>query len=131
MKAFITGVAGFIGSTLAERLLSQGADVTAVDSFTDYYPREMKGRNLAQLRQQPRFRFVESAVQNADLAGLLADRSHVFHLAAQAGVRKSLGERFLRLFDEQHRGDTDPARSVPWAADRAHRVCLKLVDLRR
>ena len=94
MKAFITGVAGFIGSTLAERLLSQGADVTAVDSFTDYYPRETKERNLAQLRQQPRFRFVESRIQDADLASLLADRSHVFHLAAQAGVRKSWGRDF-------------------------------------
>jgi UDP-glucose 4-epimerase len=94
MKAFITGVAGFIGSTLAERLLSQGADVTAVDSFTDYYPREIKERNLAQLRRQPRFRFVESRVQDADLATLLADRSHVFHLAAQAGVRKSWGSDF-------------------------------------
>ena len=94
MKAFITGVAGFIGSTLAERLLSQGADVTAVDSFTDYYPREIKERNLAQLRRQPRFRFVESRVQDADLASLLADRSHVFHLAAQAGVRKSWGSDF-------------------------------------
>jgi len=94
MKAFITGVAGFIGSTLAERLLGQGADVTAVDSFTDYYPREIKERNLAQLLQQPRFRFVESRVQDADLARLLADRSHVFHLAAQAGVRKSWGSDF-------------------------------------
>jgi nucleoside-diphosphate-sugar epimerase len=94
MKAFITGVAGFIGSTLAERLLRQGADVTAVDSFTDYYPREIKERNLAQLLQQPRFRFIESRVQDADLASLLADRSHVFHLAAQAGVRKSWGSDF-------------------------------------
>jgi nucleoside-diphosphate-sugar epimerase len=94
MKAFVTGVAGFIGSTLAERLLSHGADVIGVDCFTDYYPREMKERNLAQLRQQPRFRFVESRIQDADLAGLLADRSHVFHLAAQAGVRKSWGRDF-------------------------------------
>ena len=94
MKAFITGVAGFIGSTLAERLLAQGADVVAVDCFTDFYPRETKERNLAQLRQQPRFRFVESRIQDADLAGLLADRSHVFHLAAQAGVRKSWGRDF-------------------------------------
>ncbi len=94
MKAFITGVAGFIGSTLAEQLLSQGADVTAVDSFTEYYPREIKERNLAQLRRQPRFRFVETRVQDADLPSLLADRSHVFHLAAQAGVRKSWGSDF-------------------------------------
>jgi len=94
MKAFITGAAGFIGSTLAEQLLSQGADVAAVDSFTDYYPREIKERNLARLRRQPRFHFVETRIQDADLAGLLADRSHVFHLAAQAGVRKSWGRDF-------------------------------------
>ena len=94
MRALVTGVAGFIGSTLAERLLKEGADVVAVDCFTDYYPRELKERNLANLRHQPRFRFVESAVQDADLASLLVDRTHVFHLAAQAGVRKSWGRDF-------------------------------------
>jgi nucleoside-diphosphate-sugar epimerase len=94
MKALVTGVAGFIGSTLAERLLGQGADVVAIDCFTDYYPRTQKERNLEALRKQPRFRFVETRIQDADLAGLLADRTHVFHLAAQAGVRKSWGRDF-------------------------------------
>jgi nucleoside-diphosphate-sugar epimerase len=94
MKALVTGGAGFIGSTLAERLLGHGADVVAVDSFTDYYPRAQKEGNLAGLRKQPRFRFVEARIQDADLAGLLADRTHVFHLAAQAGVRKSWGRDF-------------------------------------
>jgi len=94
MKALVTGAAGFIGSTLAERLLQEGADVVGLDSFTDYYPRAIKESNVAGLRQQPRFRFIEARLQDADLARLLADRTHVFHLAAQAGVRKSWGRDF-------------------------------------
>lgn len=94
MKALVTGVAGFIGSTLAERLVTSGADVVGIDCFTDYYPRDVKERNLASLRATPTFRFVESRIQDADLAALLADRTHVFHLAAQAGVRKSWGRDF-------------------------------------
>ena len=94
MKALVTGVAGFIGSTLAEKLLADGADVVGLDCFTDYYPRPIKERNLSGLTAQPRFRFVESTIQEADLPGLLADRTHVFHLAAQAGVRKSWGRDF-------------------------------------
>ena len=94
MRALVTGVAGFIGSTLAERLLATGADVFGIDCFTDYYPRAMKERNLLGLVGQPRFRFFESRMQDADLPGLLGDRTHVFHLAAQAGVRKSWGRDF-------------------------------------
>jgi UDP-glucose 4-epimerase len=94
MKALVTGVAGFIGSTLAERLVRSGEDVIGIDCFTDYYPREAKERNLAYLRTAPNFRFVESRIQDADLAALLENRSHIFHLAAQAGVRKSWGRDF-------------------------------------
>ncbi|HWF86617.1 MAG TPA: NAD-dependent epimerase/dehydratase family protein [Vicinamibacterales bacterium] len=94
MKALVTGTAGFIGSTLAERLLADGADVVGIDCFTDYYPRAIKERNLSVLKPHPHFRFVESAIQDADLGALLADRTHVFHLAAQAGVRKSWGRDF-------------------------------------
>ena len=94
MKALVTGVAGFIGSTLAERLVRAGEDVIGIDCFTDYYPREAKERNLAFLRTQPNFRFVEGRVQDVPLATLLDGRTHVFHLAAQAGVRKSWGRDF-------------------------------------
>lgn len=94
MRALITGAAGFIGSTLAERLLNEGADVVGLDCFTDYYPRPMKERNLAALSGQPRFRFVESSIQDTDLTTLVRDRTDVFHLAAQAGVRKSWGRDF-------------------------------------
>jgi len=94
MKALITGVAGFIGSTLAEQLLDEGADVVGLDCFTDYYPRAIKERNLSGARGRTHFRFVESSIRDANLPALLRDRTHVFHLAAQAGVRKSWGRDF-------------------------------------
>ena len=94
MKALVTGAAGFIGSTLTDRLLECGADVIGIDSFTDFYPRPLKEQNLARARAHPRLRFVEARIQDADLRSLLSDRTHVFHLAAQAGVRKSWGRDF-------------------------------------
>lgn len=94
MKALVTGGAGFIGSHLSERLLAQDADVVAIDCFTDYYPRAIKERNLAALRTQPRYRFVEDDLNRTDLDALLEGVTHVFHLAAQAGVRKSWGRDF-------------------------------------
>jgi len=94
MKALVTGAAGFIGSTLAERLVRSGEDVVGIDCFTDYYPRSDKERNLAFLHTAPNFRFIERRLQDTDLGALLADRTHVFHLAAQAGVRKSWGRDF-------------------------------------
>ena len=94
MNALVTGGAGFIGSHLSERLLAQGATVTAVDCFTDYYPRPIKERNLSGLIGKPNYRFVEGELARVDLASLLSDVTHVFHLAAQAGVRKSWGRDF-------------------------------------
>jgi UDP-glucose 4-epimerase len=94
MRALITGVAGFIGSTLAETLLRDGVDVVGIDAFTDYYSRRVKERNLAGPAAHPRFRFIEGAIADVDVRRAVADRTHVFHLAAQAGVRKSWGRDF-------------------------------------
>ncbi len=94
MKALVTGAAGFIGSTLSERLIADGATVVGLDCFTDYYPRERKEYNLTRLRQSPGFTLVEAAIADADLPRLLEGVTHVFHLAAQAGVRKSWGRDF-------------------------------------
>ena len=94
MRALVTGVAGFIGSTLAERLLDAGSEVVGLDCFTDYYPRAHKEANLVGLRARRGFTFVEAALQDADLPGLIDGVTHVFHLAAQAGVRKSWGRDF-------------------------------------
>lgn len=94
MKALVTGGAGFIGSTLSERLLADGAEVVALDCFTDYYPRALKERNLSGLNGHARYRFVEGAIGDTNLPALLEGVTHVFHLAAQAGVRKSWGRDF-------------------------------------
>jgi UDP-glucose 4-epimerase len=94
MKALVTGVAGFIGSHLATALVGRGARVVGLDGFTDYYARSIKEHNLAALRAQPGFSFVEGALQHIDLGSVLDDVTHVFHLAAQAGVRKSWGQEF-------------------------------------
>jgi UDP-glucose 4-epimerase len=94
MKVVVTGVAGFIASQLAERLVADGHEVVGVDCFTDYYARETKERNLARLRSAPGFRLVEQRIQDADLEALLAGAAHVYHLAAQAGVRASWGREF-------------------------------------
>jgi len=93
-KVVVTGAAGFIGSHLCERLLDRGDEVVGVDSFTDYYPRWMKERNLAAFRDRPGFRFVERDLNDLDLPALLAGREIVYHLAAQAGVRASWGAEF-------------------------------------
>ena len=94
MKALITGVAGFIGSHLAERLVASGATVVGIDAFMDFYPRAQKERNLAALAGKPGFTLVEADLTRADLPALLDDVTHVFHLAAQAGVRGSWGRDF-------------------------------------
>ncbi|MFQ6059227.1 MAG: NAD-dependent epimerase/dehydratase family protein [Anaerolineae bacterium] len=93
-RCLVTGVAGFIGSHLAERLIAEGHRVVGVDCFTDYYPRPIKERNLAHLRESPKFRFVEADLCTADLAPLLDGVDYLFHQAAQAGVRASWGASF-------------------------------------
>jgi len=94
MNALLTGVAGFIGSNLATALLDRGARVTGIDCFADYYPRPIKEANLAGLAGRSGFRLIESTIQAADLRAALQGVTHVFHLAAQAGVRLSWGREF-------------------------------------
>ena len=94
MKALVTGAAGFIGSHLSAALLERGTPVVGIDCFTDYYPRAIKEANLAVNAGTPAFTFVEGAIQETDLDRLLNGVTHVFHLAAQAGVRKSWGRDF-------------------------------------
>ncbi len=94
VRALVTGAAGFIGSHLTGALLDRGDEVIGVDCFTDYYPRPIKEANLQNNLGRQGFQFVETSIQEADLPRLLDGVSHVFHLAAQAGVRKSWGRDF-------------------------------------
>jgi UDP-glucose 4-epimerase len=91
--ALVTGVAGFIGSHLAERLLREGVRVTGVDCFTDYYDPALKRANLALALAHPRFALLELDLGAADLTAL-PEVTVVFHQAAQAGVRASWGKDF-------------------------------------
>jgi UDP-glucuronate 4-epimerase len=95
MHCLVTGVAGFIGSHVAEALLLQGNSVIGVDSFTDYYARSIKEQNLLRLRTFSDFRLVEVDLRTADLAALVKGTSVVLHQAGQPGVRMSWGDQFV------------------------------------
>jgi UDP-glucuronate 4-epimerase len=95
-RILVTGVAGFIGSSLADRLLELGYGVLGVDAFTEYYDRGLKLRNLEWAFEQAGFRLVEDDLLRTDLAGLVREADAVVHLAAEPGVRASWGENFSR-----------------------------------
>jgi UDP-glucuronate 4-epimerase len=90
----VTGVAGFIGSFLAEALLERGHEVVGIDAFTPYYAPRDKRANLAGLRRRSGFFLVEEDLTTMDLDGWLGGASVVFHQAAQPGVRNSWGVEF-------------------------------------
>jgi UDP-glucose 4-epimerase len=90
MQAFVTGGAGFIGSHLVDRLIADGYKVTAFDNLS-----EGKMANISHLAGNPNFRFVQGDVKNLDqLVELLKGQDVVFHLAAQANIRKSIMDHF-------------------------------------
>ncbi len=99
MKSVVTGVAGFIGSYLAEELLEMGHQVVGIDSFTEFYPRQMKESNLFALQNNNKFRLIEGRLQDLNLERVLSGANYIFHLAAQAGVRTSWGESFSDYVD--------------------------------
>lgn len=92
MKALITGAAGFIGSTLAGRLVAEGVETTGIDKLTDYYDPALKLANVDGLTGS--IDFVHGDLNHIDLIRLLDGVDVVFHLAGQPGVRKSWGRDF-------------------------------------
>jgi UDP-glucuronate 4-epimerase len=94
MKILLTGCAGFIGSTLAARLLDEGYEVIGLDMFTPNYERWIKERNLEPILQHPRFRFQQTDLRTADFHHLLQGIDILFHQAALPGVRTSWGPQF-------------------------------------
>ena len=93
MKILITGVAGFIGFHVAERLLAQGHVVVGLDNLNDYYEVSLKLARLARIESRPNFRFIRlDLADRAAMAELFAREKfeRVIHLGAQAGVRYSI-----------------------------------------
>ena len=91
----VTGVAGFIGSHLAETLLAQGENVIGVDLLNNYYDPQLKHNNLVILKQYENFKFIHADIRELDWQKLLASVDVVYHQAAQAGVRASWGAGFI------------------------------------
>ena len=93
MSVLVTGVAGFIGSQVAQRLLARGEEVVGVDNFSPYYDPVLKFARLKPLRETEGFTFVEADVADRDALAALADAhpdfDRIVHLAAQPGVRHS------------------------------------------
>lgn len=89
----ITGAAGFIGYSLARKLLEMGHDVVAVDCFSDYYSLDLKHARAAELLKFPKFQLYEHDLIDAQFTNkIIASRKwdSVIHLAAQPGVRYSI-----------------------------------------
>lgn len=89
MRAMVTGAAGFIGSTLVDRLLADGHSVVGVDNLSSG-----KESNLDAAREHDTFEFVLADIVSHDLIALLdaAKPEVIFHLAAQIDVRRSVVE---------------------------------------
>lgn len=87
MRALVTGAAGFIGSTLVDRLIGDGHTVVGLDNFASG-----RATNIEHLSANLDFSFVEADIVTADLDTILEEYSPevVFHLAAQIDVRKSV-----------------------------------------
>ncbi|MDZ4785642.1 MAG: NAD-dependent epimerase/dehydratase family protein [bacterium] len=99
MNCLVTGAAGFVGSTLTDRLLKLGHKVRGVDCFLDYYSRQIKEENIKSALDSKNFEFIEKNLINDDIKTLLAGIDVVFHQAGQAGVRASWGEYFRTYID--------------------------------
>ena len=89
---FITGGAGFIGSSLAKSLLEKGYHVTSFDNFNDFYDSKIKRSNIDRLSQYNGFESIEGDIRDSDAIKEALNKpvDVVIHLAAMAGVRPSI-----------------------------------------
>ena len=94
MEILVTGCAGFIGAALARRLLQRGDEIIGVDNLNDYYDPKLKQDRLALLADFEQFSFRKLDISDREqMENLFREVApeRVVHLAAQAGVRYSIG----------------------------------------
>lgn len=90
---FITGGAGFIGSSLAEELIKQGNSVVTIDNFCNFYEPKIKENNIKELVKNKNFKIYREDIRNRQAIKQIFDENQidvVMHLAAMAGVRPSI-----------------------------------------
>ncbi len=94
MKALVTGGAGFIGSHIVEKLLSEGHEVVCLDNFDPYYSPALKVQNIECFKENKNFSLIRGDVRDEELTRKILSRGieYIFHNAAQAGVRASIKE---------------------------------------
>ncbi|HHT9130421.1 MAG TPA: GDP-mannose 4,6-dehydratase [Candidatus Brocadiaceae bacterium] len=98
MTILVTGGAGFIGSHLVERLLSQGKSVVVIDNFNNFYPQVYKRENISEVISNPHLTLYEADIRNTISCQEVFEKhriDQVIHLAAQAGVRPSIEQPLL------------------------------------
>jgi UDP-glucuronate 4-epimerase len=92
-NVFLTGSAGFIGSSLADNLLAQGYNVVGIDNFDSFYDRKIKLKNIENAVKNSNFQLVEGDIRDKNLLNSLFEKHNfhiIIHLAAKAGVRPSV-----------------------------------------
>jgi UDP-glucuronate 4-epimerase len=95
INILLTGVAGFIGSNLAEKLIKDGNKIIGIDNFDIFYDKITKKQNLQNLQKSTNFKFYNSDLLNInDLSDIFKSNKIdiVIHLAAKAGVRPSISD---------------------------------------
>lgn len=95
---FITGGAGFIGSSLAEKLLNDGNKVVTIDNFCDFYNPKIKENNIKNLITNKNFKMYKGDIREREILKKIFNENEiniVMHLAAMAGVRPSIQNPIL------------------------------------
>lgn len=93
MQILITGGAGFIGSTLADKLLKENNEIVILDNFNDYYNPQLKESNVKNNLDNPNYKLYRGDICDKELVNKIFEENKiekVVHIAARAGVRPSL-----------------------------------------